>query len=118
MPRGKHEFDARFAAVPTRALSDPHLTDRDVRILGVIAAYDQMSLVTKRGQGSWASHSTMARKVAQGSNESNFSCSVTKLIEHGYLEVTRKADDRRRRVYRVKYTEEDALFWGKTSETA
>ena len=118
MPRGKYEIDALFAAVPMRALIDPRLTDRDVRILAVIAAYDQMSLVTKRGQGSWASHRTMAPKVGGGgANESNFSVSVTKLVDLGYLEVTRKSDDRRRRVYRVIYSEDDALFWGKVSAT-
>jgi hypothetical protein len=116
MPRGKYEIDALFAAVPMRGLIDPRLTDRDVRILAVIAAYDQMSLVTKRGQGSWASHRTMARKVGgTGANESNFSVSVTKLAELGYLEVSRKSDDRRQRVYRIAYTVDDALFWGKVS---
>lgn len=114
--RGKYEVEALFAAVPLRALIDPRLTDRDVRRLAVIAAFDQMSLVRGRGQGAWASHRVMARMVGgDGSNESNLSVSIKKLVYLGYLEESRKADDRRHRVYRVIYTDEDALFWSKVS---
>jgi hypothetical protein len=117
--RGKYEIEALFAAVPLRALIDPRLTDRDVRRLAVIAAFDQMSLATKRGQGAWAGHRTMAAKVGgDGSNESNFSVAVKKLVDLGYLEESRKADDRRRRVYRVVYADEDALFWSKVSSAS
>lgn len=116
--RGKYEVEALFAAVPLRALIDPRLTDRDVRRLAVIAAFDQMSLATKKGQGAWAGHRTMAAKVGgDGSNESNFSVAVKKLVDLGYLEESRKADDRRRRVYRVIYCDEDSLFWSKVSST-
>lgn len=114
--RGKYEVEALFAAVPLRALIDPRLTDRDIRRLAVIAAFDQMSLATKRGQGAWAGHRTMAAMVGgDGSNESNLSVSIKKFVDLGYLEESRKADDRRRRVYRVIYAAEDTLFWNKVS---
>lgn len=47
---------AQFAAMPLRAICDGRLTDRDFRILAVVASHDRMSSVRGKGQGAWASH--------------------------------------------------------------
>lgn len=99
--------NAYFAPVPNRALWDDRLTDRDVRILGVIAAHDQLSGAKGKGQGAWASHARMA--ALAGTEYSRFSVSVNRLLNLGYLQRDRLRTDRRKFTYRVIYSPEDRL---------
>src|SRR5690242_6147773 len=68
-----------FSGIPLRALADGRLTDRDYRILGIVAGYDRMSSV-RGGQGCWASLKTMAGQVGgEGADYTRFSGSISKL---------------------------------------
>lgn len=99
----------QFAALPLRALNDDRLTDRDVRILGVVASHDRMSGIRGKGQGAWASHKTMAAEVGGGADYARFSVSINKLVAFGYLQRDRLEGDARMHTYRVIYTDEDRL---------
>lgn len=107
---------AQFAAVPLRAISDALLTDRDFRILAVVASHDRMSRVRGKGQGAWASHRTMAAEVGgDGADYARFSVAMNKLVKLGYLERGPLAGDARRHAYRIIYTSEDRLQQRKQS---
>lgn len=110
------EGKPQFAAVPVWALSDDRLTDRDFRILAVVASHDRMSSVRGKGQGAWASHRTMAAQVGGGADYTRFSSSMTKLVELGYLRRERLEGDARKHTYRVLYTRPDSLPQRKPSD--
>lgn len=78
-----------YASVMNRAIGDPRLTDGEFRVLAVILSYDRLSSVSKKGQGAWASHRTMAKRL--GVNYTYFSAAVSKLLELGYLVRERRA---------------------------
>jgi hypothetical protein len=94
---------AYFGAVPFRALADRGLTELDVRILGVVAAHDNMSLL-RGGDGCWAGTDRIA--YLANANASNVSTAITKLDRLGYIRRDRHPKDGRRSTLRVIY---DAL---------
>jgi hypothetical protein len=75
--------------------------------LAVIAAHDQLSGATGKGQGAWASHKRMA--LIAGTEYSRFSVSINRLLQLGYVDREPLATDRRKFTYRVVYTDDDGL---------
>jgi hypothetical protein len=102
-----------FAPLPLRALADSRLAALHLRALGIIAYHDRMSLVTGKGQGCWASLATMAGLI--GCNLTNLSTAINELARWGYLEVGKRQDDKRLKVYRVVFEADEGLPEGKSS---
>ena len=97
----------QFAAIPLRAIGDPELTDGDMRVLAVVAAFDRLSHARGTGQGAWASHNTMSAWI--GRNYSNFSTTMNKLLKLGYVVREPRETDRRQFTYRVVYSDDDRV---------
>lgn len=106
--------DAYFGAIPFRALADRGLTELEVRILGVVAAHDNMSLL-RGGEGCWAGTDRLADLA--NANTNNVSSAITKLERLGYLRRGPHPSDRRRSTFRVIYDAEadKAAFKGDVS---
>lgn len=103
--------------LPLRAISDQRLSGLDLRTLACVAAHDRMSLARGDGQGCWASHETLSRRI--GCNYINLGKSIKKLGDLGYL-VREKPTfgDRRGHVYRIPaelYSHAESLSFGKPS---
>lgn len=96
-----------FAALPNHAIDDGRLTNLDFRVLACIASYDRMSSVRKQGQGSWASHATMAARI--GCDYTRFSISVRKLIDLKYVSRSARPGNARQFTYRILYEAADCL---------
>lgn len=92
-----------YAPVPARAMKDGQLTEHHLRTLMVIAAHDRLG---KNGIGCWASHERLASMVGCAYNR--LSMNIRHLAELGYIERVQHPLNKRLRVYRVIYTEDDA----------
>lgn len=96
---------AIFAPIPARALVDPRLKGRHLhlQILGLIAAHDRFGA---NGVGCYAGHNRLA--ALAGCDYTRLSATVRDLGEWGYLEASPHPLNKRLRVYRVIYDEEDS----------
>jgi DNA-binding MarR family transcriptional regulator len=103
-----------FGAIPARAIGDPRLSGLHFRLLAAVALHDRMSQGTN-GQGCWASMATLAGECR--ANYNNVSSALTELGDFGYVESERQPDDKRRRVLRVIYTDDDNILAADTSPT-
>lgn len=90
-----------FYCPPTEALSDMSLTALDHRILGAICLHDGMSRLKGNGAGCYASYKTLAAFV--GTDITNFSKGVSKLVGAGYISREPQKMDKRRYTLRVEY---------------
>lgn len=99
---GSRSEKPAYSPVPVRAFADPKLDGADFRVLGIIAAHDRLN---SNGSGCYANHKRLAAKV--GIHFVTFSKSTTKLGEEGYLVAEPHPLNKRLRVYRVVYSEED-----------
>lgn len=118
----------KFTTLPSRACCDTGLSALDLRCLAVISLYDGMSSARGRGAGCYARHDTLARTV--GTDATNFSKALARLIERGYVVREQQAQDRRRSTLRVQfdpadscpddqpYSEATAQTWRKDQVTA
>lgn len=105
---------AYFGAVPNRALSDGHLTDRDIRVLAVVSAHDNMSLL-REGMGCFAGTDRLAE--LSGTHPSNVSSALTKLVNLGYLKREPHPIDGRRATFRVVFdTEADKAAFARETK--
>ncbi len=105
-----------FAAIPARAISDRRLAAIHFRILAAIALHDRMSAKRQKGAGCYASNKVLADTC--NVNYSNFSTAVRELGAWGYIEAAAHPINKRTRVYRVLYGDEqqaDDLPTGKQS---
>ena len=96
--------DQRFAALPLRALRDARLSARHYRVLGIIAAHDQLD---KNGAGCFASQRRLA--ALAGCGESRLSQTLTDLRDFGYLRSRKHPNPKkaRLRIHRVIYDDQD-----------
>jgi DNA-binding MarR family transcriptional regulator len=92
----------RFGALPARAARDMRLGARHWRALTVIALHDQLD---KNGAGCWASQRRLADLL--GVDETQLSHTLTDLRDFGYIVSTISPKDRRQRVHRILYNEQD-----------
>jgi len=95
-----------FAPVPARAFGDEKLTKLHLRVLGVIAMHDRMSGNRNKGQGCLAGNVRLAAMC--GCNLTNLSTALTELSE--YIEREPHPLNKKLRVYRVLYNDEDEAF--------
>ena len=95
----KHQ---RFAPLPARAARDMRLGARHWTALAVIALHDQLD---KNGTGCWASQRRLADLL--GVDETQLSHRLTDLREFGYIVSTFNPKDRRQRIHRIVYNEQD-----------
>lgn len=102
------EVKLYFAPLPPRAIADDRLSGLDLRVLACIALHDRMSGKLKKGQGCTAGNRTLATEI--GCDYSRLSACITKLGTLGYVEKTAHPLNRRQRVYRVIYTDDDSSF--------
>jgi DNA-binding MarR family transcriptional regulator len=105
---------ALFAPLPVRAISDHRLSALHFRVLAAIAMHDRMSDHRKAGQGCWASNKTLAEEV--GCDYTRLSATITALGSFGYIDRRPHPLNKRLRVYRVIYGEDDSLRIGKLSD--
>lgn len=96
-----------FAPLPLRAIRDKRLTQRDLRVLGAIAAHDRM---TRNGQGCWAPQDRLARVTGVKANHVGESIKHH-LVPFGYVAREDHPWDRRRSRLYVIYTDEDGQFF-------
>lgn len=92
-----------YAALPARAMVDRRLSERHLRTLAVVAAHDRFA---KNGIGCYASHERLAEMI--GCNYARLSSNLTDLGNCGYIERVPHPLNKRLRVYRVIYNEQDA----------
>lgn len=102
-----------FGAIPLHALADRRLSELHLRVLGIIAYHDRMSLITGSGQGCWASVKRMAEEIG-GYHYTNVSTAIGQLQKWDYLQVEKRSSDKRMKVYRVRYDSADSLPQGQT----
>ncbi len=91
-----------YAPVPLRAIRDSRLSERHLRTLMVIAAHDRLGA---NGIGCYASHGRLSKLI--GCDYSRLSTNLKELGECGYVERVQHPLNKRLRVYRVVYTDED-----------
>jgi DNA-binding MarR family transcriptional regulator len=94
-----------YAPIPARAIGDDKLTAEDFRVLGVIAAHDRLGA---NGIGCYASVSRLAQLTQ--AHVKSVSRTISSLAQRGYIEINANPMDKRRHVYRVRYTEMDAAL--------
>lgn len=94
-----------FTTLPARTIADTRPTALDLRCLAVIALHDGMSKVSGKGGGCYAKHSTLASEV--GTDVSNFSKSLSRLLSWGYVAREPQLFDKRRFTLRVIYDHDD-----------
>lgn len=94
-----------FAPIPARAMADERLSALDFRVLMAIGIHDRLGA---NGVGCFASPRRMADLI--GSHEKSVSRSIGLLIGAGYLVAAPATWDRRRRIYRIVYTDFDKAF--------
>lgn len=95
-----------FFTGPARVIGDSRPTALDLRCLAVIAFHDGMSGVTGKGGGCYAKSATLAALV--GTDVTNFSKSLSRLITWGYVAREPQLMDKRRFTLRVVYDEGDS----------
>jgi DNA-binding MarR family transcriptional regulator len=91
-----------FAPVPMRALGDDRLTGTHLRALAAIAYRDRLG---RNGQGCWASPQDLATVATV--NTKNLITAISELVSWGYVSRATRPDDKRKRVYRVIYNDQD-----------
>lgn len=91
----------QFTTLPVRAISEPALTALDIRCLAVISLHDGMSGMRGNGGGCYARNDTLARLV--GTDPTNFSKCVSKLVRLGYVLREPQLMDKRRFTLRVAF---------------
>jgi DNA-binding MarR family transcriptional regulator len=96
--------DVAFAPIPMRALSDERLSTIHYRALGAIAYRDGLG---RNKQGCWASPQDLAELCRV--NDKNMITAISDLVTWGYASREPRPDDKRKRVYRVLYTEDDRI---------
>lgn len=94
--------DRRFAALPARVRHDLRLGKRHFRVLVSIALHDQLD---KNGAGCWASQRRLATMA--GIDETGLSHTLADLRAFGYITSAIHATNRRRRVHRIVYNDQD-----------
>ncbi|MGN7770762.1 helix-turn-helix domain-containing protein [Phyllobacterium sp. 22552] len=94
-----------FAAVPARTIGDKSLTAEELRVLMAIAAHDRFGA---NGIGCYASHPRLSGLA--NCHLKSLSRSLRMLAERGYITADVHPLNRKQRVYKVVYSEEDALF--------
>lgn len=94
---------AIYGGIPLRAARDDRLSERHFRALTVIAAHYQFG---RNGQPCTAGHERLAKMV--DSSYQRLSETITDLVTFGYVERCPHPLSRRRRAYRVAYTDDDA----------
>jgi hypothetical protein len=112
---GRAVMKPRFAPIPARAILDPRLKGRHWKVLSLIAVHDQLN---KNGLGCTASHRRLADLARM--DQADLSNLLAELRTYGYLNSNIDQKDRRRRVTRVIYNEEDKTWdrdsWSPTQE--
>jgi DNA-binding transcriptional ArsR family regulator len=88
----------KFAPLPLQVIGDTRLSRTDIDVVAVIAWHDRLG---KNGRGCYAGNATLAVEV--GIQEPHLSRSLTKLEQLGILEKRRDSEDRRKRIYHLKY---------------
>jgi hypothetical protein len=101
--------DQRFSPIPARAGRDQRLGARHWRALHIIGLHDQLD---RNGPGCWASQRRLADLL--GVDKVDLSHVLTDLRDYGYLNSKIHPTDRRRRVYRIVYNEQD-INWDRNS---
>lgn len=91
-----------FAPLPARAIGDANLTGLHLKVLGAIAMHDRLG---KNRQGCWAGNKRLAEMV--GCDYSRLSATLTHLATLGYIERDPHPLNKRLRVLRVLYTDND-----------
>lgn len=102
-----------FGAIPLHALADRRLSELHLRVLGIIAYHDRMSLITGSGQGCWASVKRMAEEIG-GYNYTNAATAIRELTNWGYIQVEQRPSDKRMKIHRVMYDSANSLPLGQT----
>ncbi len=92
----------RYSPVPCRAVMDKRLTAQDLRLLAAVAAHDCFGAY---GKGCTAGHERLARII--NAAQKSVARSFKKLLQLHYISSERTPEDRRRRTYRIIYTNED-----------
>jgi DNA-binding MarR family transcriptional regulator len=90
-----------FAALPNRAINDTRFSALDLRCFVVIAFHDGMSGVRGKGSGCFARRETLASEAE--TDPTNFSKSLERLVEWGYVVREQGRNDKRRFILRVVY---------------
>jgi DNA-binding MarR family transcriptional regulator len=103
----------RWSPIPARAARDLRLSARHWRALAVIALHDQLD---KNGTGCWASQRRLADLL--GVDETQLSHVLTDLRDYGYLNSTINPKDRRQRIHRIIYNDDDRNWDQETCPTA
>lgn len=85
-------------------MSDKSLSSEHLRILMAIAAHDRFG---KNGIGCYATHRTLA--TIAGCHVKSLSRSIGQLAEKGYISEGTNPINKKLRVYKVVYTDDDAL---------
>lgn len=91
-----------FAGVPLRAVQDDRLTATDWRVLVAIAAHDRFG---GNGRGCIAGRARLAGMAK--CEEVTASRAIARLVRFGYLKADRDQTDRRKKCYRVIYSDDD-----------
>jgi DNA-binding MarR family transcriptional regulator len=100
----KHsDVKAIFAPIPVRAMADERLSSLDLRVLMAVAAHDRLG---KNGIGCFASNTRLASLVR--CHLKSLSRSLSTLAKCGYLEGYDNPLNKRTRIHRILYTDDDA----------
>jgi hypothetical protein len=102
----------RFAAIPLRALRDSRLSARHLRVLGIVAAHDQMD---RNGAGCWAAQRRLAKLASCG--EARLSDTISDLRDFGYLKSHKNPQRVHQRVHRIIYNDQDSRWDQDVSRT-
>ena len=92
----------RFAPLPARAARDPRLSARHWRLLHIIGLHDKLD---KNGAGCFVAQRRLAEHL--NVDEADLSNLLTDLRMFGYIDSTIHPTDRRRRVHRIIYNDDD-----------
>lgn len=102
-----------FTTLPCPAIRDTRLTALDLRSMAAIALHDGMSAVSGKGGGCYARNATLAAFV--GTDPTNFSKALSRLIRFGYVTREPQLMDKRRFTLRVQYPDKDS--WPNDQQT-
>jgi len=100
----KKKTKQQFAPVPQRAMRDQRLTSADLRLLMAIAAHDRF---TYNKRGCYAGSQRLA--ACANCDATTVWRSTQRLCEFAYIDQSLDPNDRRKRIYRVIYNDDDAL---------
>jgi hypothetical protein len=85
---------ARYCIIPTAALEDPEITDKDLRVLAALGSYLGKDLEA------WPSQSTIAERAR--CTRENVNRAIKKMVEKGYITAHKRGDGGMKRS--LKYT--------------